>query len=107
MTKTYGEMRQAAYFAAARDLYKLVVLIADENIDNPPEGTNVTDANKIWAASLIETTFAKAFALETLGHEETPASTRTERQLARVRETARARTGEGRALKAKILAQIG
>lgn len=107
MTRTYSERRQRAYFTAAIDLYKLVVEIAEENIDNPPEGEAVSQANLTWAASLVETTFKKAFDLEEKGHEETIADTRTERRLAQHRELARARTAEGRAHMKRILAKLG
>lgn len=106
-TKTYSEIRQAAYFKAAVEMYKLVVTIADENIDNPPEGReNVSQANVTWAASLIETTFKKARAIEELGHEETVASVRQERWLSKYRWAAEARTAEGRALNQKIRNQL-
>jgi hypothetical protein len=96
-TKTYAERRQAAYFAAARELYKLVVEIADENIDSPPEGRQkVSTATTLWAASLIATTYKKAAELERQGHEETVASVRQERQLYNLRRAALARTAEGR-----------
>lgn len=106
MTKTYAERRQETYFKAAVEIYKLVVEIADENIDNPPEGTAVSDATLTWAASLIETTFKKAEALENLGHEETPATTRQARRLANFRWAAQARTAAGRKQKADILASL-
>ena len=106
-TKTYSEQRQDVYRRAAIDLYKLVVEIADENIDNPPEGVeNVTEANKVWAASLIDTTFRKAHELDDLAHGETIMPVRASNRLARYRAAAQARTGEGRALKAKILAKL-
>jgi hypothetical protein len=107
VTKTYGEKRQEAYFRAAIELYRLVVEIAEENIDNPPEGReNVSEANLTWAASLVETTFAKAYDLEDKGHAETITSVRWENRLARERESARTRTAEGRKLKADILAKL-
>lgn len=108
MTKTYSERRQEAYFRAAIELYRLTVEIADENIDNPPEGAeNVSDANRVWAASLIESTFKKGHGLEDMGHEETIASGHWERRLGRERERASARTAEGRALKTRIIAKLG
>lgn len=106
MTKTYSETRQQTYFTAAVEMYKLVIVIADENIDNPPEGEAVTEANKTWAASLIETTYAKGQVLEANGHDEVPCSTRQLRHLSKHREAARARTAEGRALRQRILDKL-
>lgn len=107
MTKTYTEVRQEAYFRAAIELYRLTVQIADENIDNPPEGEAVSEATVIWAGSLIEGTYRKARDLEDTGHEQGIASTRWERRLSRERGSAEARTAEGRRLKAAILARLG
>lgn len=106
-TKTYGERRQETYFRAAIEMYRLVIAVAEENIVNPPEGAeNVSDANLIWAASLIETTFKKGDALEQLGHEETVATPRWNNRLARERASAHRYTAEGKALIARILEQV-
>jgi hypothetical protein len=107
MTKTYSEQRQEAYFRAAIELYRLTVQIADENIDNPPEGEAVSQANITWAASLIESTFRKASELDDLGHSETIASTRLANRVARERAAAQARTGEARARHARVRKSLG
>jgi hypothetical protein len=104
MTKTYSEVRQDACFKHAVELYKLVVQIADDNVDCDP--THTSAATIVWAASLIDKTFEQADTLENQGHEEAVATSRQENWLRHHRALAQARTGEGRRLKASAVAAV-
>src|SRR5262245_31824574 len=84
MTKTYSEIRQAAYFRAARELYAVAAEVANETANDPLDA--ITQANLVWAASVSATTFKKAQALEDLGHEEAVASTIQETNLRKARQ---------------------
>lgn len=85
--KTYGELRQDAYFAAARALYDIAREAAQDVFEQsvPP-----SKATLDWIGNLWDTTFAKASVLEDLGHAETPATTRQNNQLYEKRALARA-----------------
>ena len=71
MTKTYSEMRQAAYFKAARDLRKVACSCWDDLINEVETGNMAT---LIWTKSNAKNTMDQAQRLEDLGHEQAIAS---------------------------------
>src|SRR4051812_42160710 len=70
VTKTYWEQRQAAYFKAGREMFKIGAQILDDVVLDV-EFTGSTDA---WVAGIVKNTCDKARALFEKGHEEGIAS---------------------------------
>jgi hypothetical protein len=82
MTKTYSERRQATYFTAAREFYKLAAAVLDDCINDVELAS---DATNVWIAGVCRSTMDQGRALETLGHEQCIASTAQERSLTKAK----------------------
>jgi len=74
-TKTYAEMRQAAYFKAARELRKVAALVLDD-IQNETELRSIRTLE--WAKMFAARVARQAQAQEDLGHEQCVASAHAE-----------------------------
>jgi hypothetical protein len=83
MNRTYSEQRQAILFRAARDLRGVAGQVLDD-VTNPVELTSAT--TPAWAKSVARKTAEMANDLERQGHEQGPATTRQENELARSRQ---------------------
>lgn len=81
MTKTYSEQRQAAYFAAARELYRVAARVLDDSYTD----AELTGRTHEWVQNQSRITCEQARALEDRGHEETVASPRAENALYRAK----------------------
>jgi hypothetical protein len=81
MTKTYSEMRQLAYFRAAREMYR----IAEMTLLDTLADEVLTERSMNWARDTAGRNYDKAYALETTGHEECIASNRSEKALRNAR----------------------
>lgn len=80
MTKTYSEQRQAIYFKAARDLYKLCAQMCDDSCVGV-----YSQANDEWLKGILNRTADLAREQERLGYEECLSDARSDYALRRAK----------------------
>lgn len=76
--KTYSEQRQAAYFRAAREMYRVATQILD---DSTNDAELTSEATHEWVKNQSRITMERGRELEEKGHEERIATVRQENAL--------------------------
>jgi len=80
-SQSYSRQRQSAYFAAAREHYRIAASILDDAI----EDTELLGSTDQWVRDMSKRTMDKGRELEGLGHEECVAGGHAEAALSRAR----------------------